>query len=328
MKTSEQTLEIIISTQGDEQLLQYIRENTPALNRVIARSEVETCKNSGDYAQFMLGEVCPDLRIPPIIPQAAIRHLGQTGIRLDDWCICADPVYLTISRYGQLLEQSENSPLSGLSQERIDLFFKQLDLFFRSQGLTLRIENSAEWYIFTENNHRIITHSMDDVIGQDISPLLLAGLDKDFWLRLVHEFQMWCHHYFLNENLVGVSPVTFNSIWLWGEGSLSSIDDCTSVWNTLFTDSIFVEGVFRLSGKLNNTIYSTRSVDIDGLMDGNLVVLNQQVDHLKKELTLLENVWLPMIECNLKNGKISELVIIFHGQRYSYKKNKWFQFWH
>lgn len=327
MRTNNETLEIIIATQHDEQLLQYMRENTPALNRVIERSEVEICKNSGDYAQFVLKEVYPDLRIPPIIPLAAIRYLGQTGIRLDDWCLCADPVHLMISRYGQLLEQPEHSPMSGLPQERIEHFFKELDVFFRSQGLTLRIGNSSEWYIFTENCHHIITHSMDNVIGQDISLLLLTGPDKDFWLRLVHEFQMWCHHYFLNENLVGVSPVAFNSIWLWGEGNLNSIDDCHSYWDALVTDSILVKGIFSLNNKSNNAIYSTHSMDIDRLMGGHLVVLNQQIDKLKQELTLLEDLWLPMIEYNLKNGKISELRIIFHGHRYIYNKNKWFQFW-
>ncbi len=327
MSTSSDTLEIIISSQPDKHLAQYLRAHCPRLSTLLERSKIaENASEKRDFVATLLTEIYPEINEPADIPVAAIRYLGQTGKRPEAWCICADPISLFTSRYGQILE----SPVqSGLNQEREAHFFNALNTFFSAQEIAFCRGNANEWYIFAKQYHQVNSTPIERVIGQEVHNYRLTGDDSEFWQGIMHEFQMWCHHYFLDENLYGTPSVAFNSIWLWGEGDLSSmgVDNPSPYWNRLITDSVLAKGFFSLSGSANDVIGTMSSVDATSLINGNLVVLSQQPDQQKEELTLLEGKWQAMIEQNLKQDTISHLVIVFNGKRYVYKKTKWFKFW-
>jgi hypothetical protein len=181
----------------------------PALQRLLARSYASQA-GVPETLEAWLGKAFAGRGDAPF---AAIGA-QYDGLGTGNW-LRADPVHLRLQR-DQLL-MLEVSPSSEEAQQ----LCASLTQYFADQGMAFYAPHSQRWYVRLGESPLAQTTPLPALLGRNIRHALPTGAAAAQLHQLFNEAQMVLHAHPLNEarEMRGELPV--NSVWLWGEGTLS-----------------------------------------------------------------------------------------------------------
>jgi hypothetical protein len=145
---------------------------------------------------------------------AALRFLGQTGTRPDDWVSAADPVYLeALLDHVRLHALDENTLGRGEREHLFEYLQKQLG------DAGCRFELVGELgYVRGDRDFATASCSaraLDSCEPDAFLPAAAASREHD---RLVGELQLLLHQAPMNRQREEQGRLPVNSIWFWGGG--------------------------------------------------------------------------------------------------------------
>jgi len=186
-----------------------------------------------------------DVHIPcdADLPVAATTRFADSGVSDNHWWICADPVHLQPQGSGLIMRGNE---LLDLSQDEAERLVAELLEVFGADGWLLEAARPNRWYLRPATPARILTHSVDDLLGQDIRDYLPSGPDAKAWHILLNEAQILLHSSVLNAERERHERPAVNSLWFWGGGALPSVK--SSAWTQVWSDEPLSRGLARLGG--------------------------------------------------------------------------------
>ena len=154
-------------------------------------------------------------------PVAALSYLAEVGDPGFDWVLRIDPVHLQADRDRLVL--LDNYALE-LSDDEASECIKSLNTTYDDMEWSVEMGVPSRWYLRLRNDPDIQTRSLDDVVGKNIDPFLPAGKEKQHWQSIMNEMQMLLHSHSVNQLRANSGKLPVNSVWLWGEGSLSALE--------------------------------------------------------------------------------------------------------
>ncbi|MHB8455213.1 MAG: hypothetical protein ACYDDO_11085 [Acidiferrobacterales bacterium] len=177
------------------------------------------------------------------LPVAAITRLADSGARDDSWWVRADPVHLEPHGDGLILSGSDSL---DLSRTEADQMVAQLHEIFGSDGWRLEAPEPGRWYLRPPEAARIVTHCVDDILGQDVHDYLPGGPDARAWHTLLNEAQILLHTAQINIERERQGRPVVNSLWFWGGGVLPPVTGggFAEVWS----DEPLSRGLAQLCG--------------------------------------------------------------------------------
>lgn len=172
---------------------------------------------------------------PPI---AAIMAIADGLPAATQHWLCATPVSLAADLSQVFLTDTARECLN--TKQLGDLLIA-LNHLLVDDGLCLRHGfDKLRWYIQSANAFMLETTALPNAFGQSIKQYLPSGDDAVFWRKRLTEMQM-----LIKMKLEIMQPTLaepFNSVWLWGEGSLI-LQDRPDYYQQVIGDDSFAQGL-------------------------------------------------------------------------------------
>ena len=171
-----------------------------------------------------------------------LRLLGEAsgdGARDGHW-LCADPVHLRFHHERIILA---DAGAFDLDDEEAQALAASLNDTFADVG-HFHIATSRRWYL---RLHEAVDHPVEPLsamAGRRIDGEL-SGKESRL-TRWLNEVQMFLHGHPINEKRQSAGKPAVNSLWLWGGGSLPTLQPAT--WSAVWTDNPLARGLAMASG--------------------------------------------------------------------------------
>jgi len=133
----------------------------------------------------------PQLNPLPIAPLTRLIDANDSGDKI--W-LRADPVYLRADRKHVFLFDATVTAADANN------LINEINHFYAQEGLQFSAPVPTRWYVSLPELPKLITYSVDDVLGKDIQSYLPDGDDKMVWRRRLNEVQMLLHQSQVNIN--------------------------------------------------------------------------------------------------------------------------------
>ena len=211
----------------------------PALQKILARARrIHLAERSLEAWLCDMFE----LNTNSTCPIAAFSFLGDGGEPGKDYWLCADPIHLRIYRDQLILLDNEALTLDWREAEQ---FIATLNAHFAIEGLRFYAPTPHRWYVKLPRAVELTTHPLHEVTGRNISHYLPTGKDQSHWRRIFNEVQMLFFEHAVNQERETRGELPVNSIWFWGEGTLTAPK---SLFASLFSNNAFIKGVALAAG--------------------------------------------------------------------------------
>ena len=316
---------------GDEP---YRDLELPALTRLLARAELTSYP-----AVSMEAWLCTAFEVErqqdwPVAPLT----LGVDGGDPDDsyWLRC-DPVCLEPHRAQvQLVQDGSCTP----ARAEADALAATLNSHFAADGLVVRPLRPHRWYLALERAPSLVTHSLPEVLGQDINRYLPHGDERLRWHRILNEVQMLWHEHPVNAAREQRGERPINSVWVWGGGTRPAVrgrpfgavwsDDALAVALAVASDSA--------ARALPDSAAALFAEDAHA-GDRQLAALPQlrgaaaggDVERWRATLQSLEHAWFAPLERALRERRLAALAIVALSadecRRYEISRLDAWKFW-
>ncbi|MGI9335610.1 MAG: hypothetical protein ACR2RL_20895, partial [Gammaproteobacteria bacterium] len=182
------------------------------------------------------------------LPVAVLTRLGESpdsDESLDARChwLRADPVHLRPDLAG----------LSMLPTEALDLEIEEaralvdaLNAHFAGEAFEFEAPSARRWYVRSGAPFDLVTTPPGEALERELNRSLPGGPGAARWHGIMNEIQMVLHGATVNAERSGRRQLAVNSVWLWGEGTLSVAPHrpFANVWS----DDPLVRGLARASG--------------------------------------------------------------------------------
>lgn len=266
----------------------------------------------------------------PIAALTCLADCEDDDDRIDtDWLVRMDPVHLQPDRDHLMLLDNHSIQLDADAAEKI---VSMLNLHFESEAEPFSIVAGAagRWYVKLKSDPGIHTHPLADVIGRNIDPFLLTGDQRQYWHSLMTEVQMLLHTHHQNSATATGTGLPVNSVWLWGEGSLSSLDagDESSDWQCVYAGDALSKGLalfshVRLDAVPQSATQWLQQADLHGK---HMIVMDDFVSAVKYGdlpawqalVTQFNDDWIVPIFSALKRGDL-ETLLVYEGNGRCYR---------
>jgi len=181
------------------------------------------------------------------LPQAALSYLSDFQSAQAGWYLRVDPVHLQIGRDKLMLQ--DNHQLRVTEEEAAQLI-TSINEFWHDQGLEVQQGAPGRWYLYLEEDPQLQTYSLQEAVGRNIQPYLMQGAARQRWQALMNEVQMLLHTSPVNAAREAQRRPSINSVWLWGEGSLSQLQSAgkISVPRRVYSDDPVATGLAKRAG--------------------------------------------------------------------------------
>jgi hypothetical protein len=177
----------------------------PALEKLLARGKVGT----SPFGEFE-GTLSALFGANSVAPVRAAAEGLEVG---DAYWLCADPVSLQLQR-AQMLVLPESVPV----RQDADSLCDALNAHFAEIGLRFFAPHPCRWYVRMDEEPRILTTPLRQVLWQDAKFFQPQGKDTLRWQRIATEVQMLLYGHPLNQAREARGEALVNSLWLWGGG--------------------------------------------------------------------------------------------------------------
>ena len=155
----------------------------------------------------------------------------------DRFVLRADPVQL-IPDMDHLVLQS--LPDDALTSAEASALIAAFNTLYTEEGIELILASPNRWYLLCNKPLDARFTTLAQVDGQNIFTHMPAGKDKLFWTKLMNETQMLFHHHDVNTRRQQQHRIPINSIWLWGNNSISAHSDMH--WTAVYSNDVVIKG--------------------------------------------------------------------------------------
>lgn len=267
------------------------------------------------------------------VPVAALTALADGLPAHQGWWLRADPLHFHADAYAVLLVDARRVAPQAAEVAALAAAFNQ---HFAADALQLLITSPERGYLQLPTEPALRTHSLDQALGCNISPLLPQGDDAPRWHRLLTEAQMLFHQHPVNQARQAHHQLTINGLWLWGGGVLPPAGHTDL--STAYADTPLVAGLAQLSGVTVRPL-PTHFAEVQEALLGDAhsllllenVALHRADDDVvawAQEITQLEQNWFAPALHQLRTGNISALhVYCAAGRCYSVTRSARWRFW-
>ncbi len=131
----------------------------------------------------------------------------------DAYWLRADPVAISMQREQTILQAD-----IAVSENEAAQLCASLNAHFAADGLCFAAPHPQRWYLQLEQTPALETHSLSQVVGENMHAHLPQGKDALRWHSVFNEIQMLFYEHEVNQarEQRGEHPVS--SVWLWGGG--------------------------------------------------------------------------------------------------------------
>ena len=248
-------------------------------------------------------------------PFAALSLLAEnTDLKKSDlYWLRADPVNMQADRDTVLLAAHEEL---ALSQDEANKLVETINNHFIDEPWTLYTFGPHRWYLGLEKSIDLITHPLNNVLGQNVNHFMSTGEDEKYWLAITNEIQMLLHGSIVNFERDSRNMLMANSVWLWGGGYLPDNINIKSNYERIISNNIICSGighyceldVLPLDENFLTHIESGKSfVALDMLSES---VQNRDLYTFMQKLNEIETIFLSQCNELLLDKKIDKLKLI------------------
>jgi hypothetical protein len=150
--------------------------------------------------------------------QVSIASISAKFDQLEEgFWLRSDPVHLSLQRDKMML--ATVSP----SDEEAAVLCASLNEYFSEQGITFFAPHPQRWYIRLDSPPRMHTTALSQVISCNVRGALPVGEDATYWHGILNEIQIFLFTHPLNTEREGRGELPINSVWLWGEGTETTL---------------------------------------------------------------------------------------------------------
>ncbi len=157
--------------------------------------------------------------LPQPLPAAALTLAAERGDITGKYCMQLAPVHLHADMDHAILYDEFALDLS--TQEKQQLL-TELNAHFAQDDIVIVSDARGRWFIVSDETFLIETSVLHEVIGRNINFHLPTGENAIYWKRFLNEAQMLMHQSPVNAVREQNGQLAANSLWLWGQGSLSN----------------------------------------------------------------------------------------------------------
>lgn len=226
----------------------YYQTHTPLFKAICQENaDIEKVLLTGKESQSPLGEALLfDLLCSNKVPSpafAAVAALGE-GFEESAWWLRIDPI--------ELMVDAGNIALIGrdhlnITKEEVDQLLVSLNALIQENNLIIKVGATHRWYLPLNDSPEITTSPLSLAIAKDIRPYLPQGKRANEWNRLITELQMLLYSHSVNYQRQIGQQSQINSLWLWGEGRITSAPLLKS-YQTIWSDDPISKGLLLLAG--------------------------------------------------------------------------------
>lgn len=145
-------------------------------------------------------------------PAIAAWQEGGGEVEHAFWLYAA-PVNMMLGRDSFFL--SDPAPLPITHDESL-VIITSLNQHFSADGYYFYLQNGV-WFLGMDNDPKIMTTHIDQVVNNDIEPYLPKGEGALVWAALQNEIQMLLFNHSVNEKREANGQPIVNSLWCYGE---------------------------------------------------------------------------------------------------------------
>lgn len=258
--------------------------------------------NSKLFGEAILFDLLTEEQKPPAF--AAISALGNGLDAREGLWLHVDPVELLVDAGNICLVGRDHLVLTESESKQL---ISTLNNLLIEDDLALLYGSPQEWYLKFNDDLKICTQPLLQVVAKDIRDYLPSGAEKNNWNKLITELQMLLFDHSINVVRQQQGKPVINSVWPWGEGKLDSsfqIRPYSAIWsNHSFVNGIVKQSnqavpIFPIQTFKNNSFEST----------GNYLIAVNHFDNNANIADLLFNLLLDYYE-----GRIHKLSIYTGG---------------
>lgn len=322
-----------------QQTLQDLK--LPALQTLLAKADAFPAKQLSFYenASYLFHQPS-QLPIAATLAKKLLPEFDQQGFWLK-----VDPVQMIPDRDSLVLIAGKHLAITVSESKALLEAFND---HFKDDGVELFWGNELSWFLSIKQPIDINTTLLDKVDHQPVNAYLPSGNASQYWRQLMNETQMLFFNHPINEQRRNDGHPEINSVWVWGEGKLSSEQIKPRNNAAICSQQAYLQGISELTcaltmnkaGACNSFKQfwssSTKNHLSELGIDSYLVMLDEvfvNIDNLTIEewqalLIKLEKEWFePLLEV-LSEGKIASLLIDVGSQhRYHLKPSHKNRFW-
>jgi len=261
--------------------------------------------------------------------QAGLAPAGQD-------CLLVSPVHLRVDLSRALLSDSDSA---RLSQQEADQLLAALNQHFQSDGLHFCAPTPTQWFLHHAAGPGVSLTPLSDVVGENVDDFRPQGPSGLYWNRILNEIQMLLFGHPLNQQREQRGEVSINSVWLWGNTPVGQTDPSLAA-AALYGD----HAVTRLLARANARPLQTVPAGLDPLLqrDPSASLAWVWLDRLlapacyrdawgwREGLAELEQNWFSPLLAAMRQGRVTELNLVSHGEagvHVQVKRRDLWKFW-
>jgi hypothetical protein len=221
---------------------------TPAGEWLVARGESSRA-GVGAWREWLLGDLVAGGELLRHCPAGPCLRALHTAAPPEGTWGCARPVHLVAA-----IDHLQLAPgrLVMDAAESVHVI-GDINRHLEGSGFQLHDPGAGEdWLLECAQPLECISVDPDDASGRNLRDLMPGGRDGARMRSLMNEIQMLLHEHPVNRARGARRLPAFNSLWLWGIGSLGRVNP-TSL-PPLHTDDAWLAGLWRLHGAAVQTL--------------------------------------------------------------------------
>lgn len=246
-------------------------------------------------------------------PVAPLTLAGDGGDASRGYWLRCDPVHFYLRQTSLYLSSAAGAPSAAESQGLV----AALNAHFHNDGLLFYAGADGRWYVRTETHTDLTTRPLSAALERDIDTVMPTGADSRYWRSILNEVQMLLHAHPLNAARETRGLPVFNSIWLWGGGSLSAAGALSTEtrYDRVWADEPLARAL-AAHAKVSAAPLPHTADAVLAAGGNALVVINALRDAAgdlqswQKTVEIMEQHWIAPCYAALKNRRVALLTLV------------------
>lgn len=240
--------------------------------------------------------------------------------------ISIDPAHLIPDRDSLVLIPAEDI---GITSAESKALLKSFNEHFAEDGIELVYGSASQWFLSISQTVDLSTTPIHQVAYQSVNDFYPSGPAGNYWRQLMNEAQMLFYNHEVNHQRRLNNLPEINSIWVWGEGSLSPSQINHRPDAAMFSDYTYSQGLAKLchaktknnvqtfqqwfeqSEKINHSLIELSAHSLTGISLENMTI-EQWVALLKQ----CELDWFMPIFQSLKNKELDSVLLVLGANKH------------
>lgn len=242
------------------------------------------------------------------IPAGALGAYYYDLIKDSTWWCRADPVEYQVDHQQAYIIGNAHLALEVEEQKAL---LEPLTDFLAQDNVWLSAPHSREWFCSLSDHANVLMSDLLDVLGKNALHGLPAGVDQNYWRRLMTECQMLLAQNKVNQQRQITGKPLVSSLWFWGLGTLPST--VSSHFKHIYTNSSVMGGLAKCAQvdfqaiPLHYQAITSHTLLADNQFE--IFVKSQFLEKGADYLLHYEQNWFKPLLQALKKGTLTSLII-------------------